>query len=126
MCQGMSLNTSLLTLPIITSQFFKVLSLSGLCVWKLQTVAQGLRNLTGYAQRHQLIHVIVKPTNIVMLSDSHIRCLQGMRVTFLPPTLDHNRFPLSSNCIKMINTFHLLVTFTQDKCYAIVTRGRTI
>lgn len=50
-------------------------------------------------------------------SDSHIRCLQGMRVTCLPPTLDHDRFSLSSNCIKMMNTFHLLVPFTQDKHY---------
>lgn len=51
--------------------------------------------------------------------DSCIGCLRGIRVTHFRPQY----LSLSSNCIKMINTLHLLVTFTQDKCYTEYSQG---
>lgn len=113
-----------LTFSVITSQVSEVLIPSGLCVWK-HTGAYGMRKLMGYTQRNHLIHVFVKPTNTVMLPLTEISGACSWWVSHFCH-IRPQYFSLSSNCIKMINTLHLLVTFTQDKCYVIVANGKIV
>lgn len=127
MCQGMSLNPSLLMFPVITSPFRKVPSPSGLCGWQYTRLCPHMRNLVGHAQRRRLIHVFVRLANIVMLPLTVIPgACRGCVSTAAHFSPQYLFFSLSSNCIKMINTLHLLVTFTQDKCCAVIARGRII
>lgn len=125
MCQDMSLNPSLSMFPMITFQVCEVPlplafvngnTCSSLAAYEK---AQGIHSKVSVDSLLLSILQTLLWQSYRMLVGYALHILHTLHTHFKPQYL----FFLSNNCIKMINTLHLLVTFTQDKCYTEYSQG---
>lgn len=125
MCQDMSLNPSLLLSQWSPLRSLKFSYLPAfVCgntlehmVWESSwDTHKGITWSMSLSNLQTLLCYLWQRYQVLAADECHISAMR-----FRP-----QYFSLSSNCIKMINTLHLLVTFTQDKCYVIIANGKIV
>lgn len=119
----MSLDPSLSSFPTISSQVFEVLSPPGLCHWnssraceKSPGTCSEVSNDSGLCQALQILLCFLWcwQSFQAFAGDACHICAARFRPRYLF---------LSSYCIEMINTLHLLMPFTHEECCTVTAEG---